>query len=415
MSDRNEFDIAIVMPCLNEAGTLPRCLARAQQALATLGADHGLSGEIVVADNGSSDGSPEIAERLGARVVHVKRKGYGNAIRGGISATRARYVAMGDSDCSYDFCETVPMLLKLAEGYELCMGSRFKGEIQPGAMPWKNRVIGNPLLTGILNLLFKSGLSDAHCGLRAFTRDAFERLRLTSTGMEFASEMLIKASLLDLKRTEVPVTLRPDQRSRAPHLRPWRDGWRHLRYLLMLSPGWLFHVPSAILGAIGLTIFSLLILSQETNVIRVGPFWFGNHWMVLSGALLTVCHQATIFGLATTLFGIRERYRPVTPLLRRVYRLARLEWMLLGGVICLVVGGTFLIDVLVTWSVRGFGALDEIRAMVAAATLALIGVQNIFGGFLLSIIGGNEAEVMAAVDRASRPADEQSDAARTSA
>ena len=401
MEDRGEVDVSIVMPCLNEAGTLADCVADAEEAIATLRKSYGLSGEIVIADNGSTDGGPQIAERLGARVVHVDKKGYGSALIGGIRAARGRYIAMGDADCSYDFREAAPMIVKLREGYDLCMGSRFRGRILPNAMPWKNRYIGNPVLTGVLNLLFRSRLSDSHCGLRAFTKDAFERMRLAATGMEFASEMLIKASLLDLRRTEVPVTLRPDARGHAPHLRPWRDGWRHLRYLLMLSPGWLFHAPSAILGTIGLAIFSILILNPEAEVVKIGPIWFGDHWMIISGALLAVSHQTAIFGLATTLYGIRERYRKATPLLRRVYRLARLEWMLLAGIFFLLLGGGFLTYIIAEWSAQGFGPLAKVREMVAATTLALIGIQNLFGGFLLSIIGGNVAELDIAIEEAS--------------
>ena len=404
MTDPREVDVSIVIPCLNEAGTLPDCVADAKEALAALRKTCGLSGEIVVADNGSTDGSPEIAERSGARVVHVDRKGYGSALNGGICAARGRYIAMGDADCSYDFREAAPMIVKLRDGYDLCMGSRFKGRILPGAMPWKNRYIGNPVLTGVLNLLFRSGLSDAHCGLRAFRKEAFERMRLASTGMEFASEMLIKASLLGLKRTEVPVTLRPDARGHDSHLRPWRDGWRHLRFLLMLSPGWLFHVPSAILGTIGLIIFSILILNPDATVVRIGPISFGDHWMVISGALLAASHQTAMFGLATTLFGIRERYRKATTLLRRVFRLARLEWMLLAGLGCLLLGGGVLVRIILAWSEQGFGPLEEVRQMIAATTLALIGLQNLFGGFLLSIIGGNVAELDVAIEEASQEA-----------
>lgn len=222
-------DVSIVLPCLNEAATLGACIARAQEALAILEARHGLSGEVVVADNGSTDGSRGIAMGLGARVVEVRDRGYGAALSGGFAAARGRFLVMGDSDCSYDFLECVGMVEALAGGAELCMGSRFKGRILPGAMPWKNRWIGNPALSAILRLLFRTGVSDAHCGLRALTRDAFERLRLTSAGMEFASEMVVKAALLGMRVAERPVTLSPDRRGRPPHLRPWRDGWRHLR------------------------------------------------------------------------------------------------------------------------------------------------------------------------------------------
>ena len=212
--------------------------------MAIIQARFGLSGEIVVADNGSTDGSQAIAAAHGARVVAVVDRGYGAALIGGGHAANGKYVVFGDADGSYDFRECVPMVEALIGGADLCMGSRFKGGIAPGAMPWKNRYIGNPVLTGILNLMYRAGISDAHCGLRAVTKDAFGRLRLTGSGMEFASEMVIKAALQRLNIAEVPATLSPDLRDREPHLRPWRDGWRHLRYLLMLSPTWIFTVPA---------------------------------------------------------------------------------------------------------------------------------------------------------------------------
>ena len=240
------IDVTVVMPCLNEIVSLPHCIANARDALERITALYGLTGEIVIADNGSSDGSQELAETLGARVVPVQQKGYGAALIGGCEGAFGRFLLMGDADGSYDFTDGVPMIGRLLEGADICMGSRFKGGIAPGAMPWKNRYIGNPILTGILNLFFRSGVSDAHCGLRAITRDAFRSLRLSGTGMEFASEMVIKASLKKFRIAEVPATLAKDLRDRPPHLRPWRDGWRHLRYLLMLSPTWVFGVPGIV-------------------------------------------------------------------------------------------------------------------------------------------------------------------------
>lgn len=390
--DPEERDVSIVMPCLNEEATLRLCIEGARDALATLDRLYGLTGEIVVADNGSTDGSREIAERLGARVILIAEKGYGNALRGGIEETRGRYIVIGDSDCSYDFREAVPMVERLMHGYDLCMGSRFKGEIRPGAMPWKNRYIGNPALTRILNLFFNSRVTDAHCGLRALSKEAYRRLGLTSDGMEFASEMIIKASLLGMRRTEVGITLHPDRRTRPPHLRPWRDGWRHLRYLLMLSPAWVFFAPSAIIGFFGLVIFAALAINPETKMVRIGPVLFGDHWMVLSGAAIAISHQTALFGLATTIYGIRAGYRTTSKLLRTIIHVARLEFMILIGVILLLVGSLILAGVIVTWSSTGFGQLHELRQMVVATTLASIGVQNFFGGFLISVISGNAAK-----------------------
>jgi glycosyltransferase involved in cell wall biosynthesis len=236
-ADRHpNIDVTIVMPCLNEAEWLPVCIANAKEALDAMYRELDLVGEIVIADNGSVDDSQFVARSLGVRVVDVDERGYGAALAGGFRSANGTYLVMGDADGSYDFRESVWMVRRLVEGADLCMGSRFKGRIEPGAMPWLNRYVGNPVLTFVLNLLFRAGISDAHCGLRALTRASFERLSLSGRGMEFASEMIVKAALIDLKIVEVPTTLSKDLRNRPPHLRPWRDGWRHLRYLLTLSP-----------------------------------------------------------------------------------------------------------------------------------------------------------------------------------
>ncbi len=386
-------DVTIVIPCLNEAGTLPECVGEARQALAVLRQDHGMSGEIVVADNGSEDGSQTIATGLGARVVGVTQRGYGAALIGGITAARGRYIVMGDADCSYDFREAVGMVLKLRDGHDLCMGSRLNGTILPGAMPWKNRYIGNPVLSGILNLLFRSGLSDAHCGMRAFTREGFERMRLSSTGMEFASEMVVKATLVGLKRTEIPITLRPDKRGRPPHLRPWRDGWRHLRYLFMLSPAWLFFVPSAAFAALGLVVGASLLLNTHTEMVSLGPFWFGDHWMVVASGLLILSQQTAIFGLATILYGVSQGYRRPPRILAAITGLARLEFMLLFGAGLLMGGLGLIAYVFLQWSNTGFGMLSMMREMIAGMSLSVLGLQAFFGGFMLSVVAGNDARL----------------------
>ena len=250
-------DVSFVMPCLNEALSLAHCIRRAREACDAITVRHGLSCEIVIADNGSTDGSQAIATGLGARVVPVVERGYGAALRHGFEAAHGRAIpAAGDADGSYDFCDAVAMIDTLVGGADLCMGSRMQGGIAPGAMPWKNRYIGNPLLTGVLNILFRAGIDDAHCGLRALTRDCFTALRLSGSGMEFASEMVIKAALLGVRIVETPATLSPDMRDRPPHLRPWRDGWRHLRYLFMLSPMWLFALPAGLGALLALAIFT---------------------------------------------------------------------------------------------------------------------------------------------------------------
>lgn len=385
-----QVDVSIVMPCLDESLTLPHCMEIAQETLARLRGELGLSGEIVVSDNGSTDGSQALAGELGARVVHCPHRGYGNALIFGIRHARGRMIVMGDSDGSYDFRDAIPMVARLLDGYDLCMGSRLRGEIKPGAMPWKNRYIGNPLLTGILNLFFRSGLSDAHCGLRAFTRETFLRLNLTSAGMEFASEMVVKSALLGLRRTEVPITLYPDRRDRPPHLRPWRDGWRHLRYLVMLTPLWLYFLPAGLLALMSAVIFSLLLRAPAGAVVPLGPVWIGDHWIVLAGGFATGSHLAFLFGLMATVVGIRERYRRATGAIMFLYRMSRLEPMLILGSFLCTAGAALLGSVVIAWSETNFGGLSRMREMVLATTLFILGVQSVFVGFFLSLIAPSE-------------------------
>lgn len=396
---RRQPDVSIVMPCLNEAAALPPCLARAAEALAVLRNRHGLSGEIVVADNGSTDTSRQVAADHGARVVPVARRGYGAALIGGFLAARGRFLVMGDCDGTYDFAEAVPMVEALAEGADLCMGSRFKGVIKPGAMPWKNRYIGNPALSLVLRVLFRTHVDDAHCGLRALTSDCFRRLGLTSLGMEFASEMVVKASLLNCRIAEVPVSLSPDPPGRTPHLRPWRDGWRHLRYMLMLSPTWLFLAPALAFGLTGAVIFAALLAQPGRDMVNIAGILFGDHWMIAAGAMITVAHQTMLFGVAALVYGIREGYRHPGPLLERLLRWVRLEHMLVLSVVLFLAGFVLLGSVLVNWSGSRFGALDAVRQMVGGATLCVLGLQSFFGGFLISITAGNEARLRTAHEK----------------
>jgi glycosyltransferase involved in cell wall biosynthesis len=397
-----DLDVSIVMPCLNEERTLPHCIEMARQALDTLRKRHGLEGEVVVADNGSRDRSRALAKELGARVVDCKVRGYGAALKYGILAARGRFIVMGDADGSYDFRESVAMVEQLMDGFELCMGSRFRGTILPGAMPWLNRQVGNPVLTGILNLLFRSGLSDAHCGMRAFTKSAFERIDPSSRGMEFASEMLIKATLLQQRRTEVPITLHPDGRGRPPHLRPFRDGWRHLRYLMMLSPVGLFLVPGGVLFGAGFAIFAMLWSVPAGRDFKFGGFWVGDHWMALAMALLCSGHLSLLFAMAATLVGIRNGYRQPTRTLRWLYWASKLEHMLLFAVFFAVCGVILLADVYASWAARDFGTLRMHRQVSVAASLLILGMQTFFGGFLLSIVAGNEADLEVALEEARR-------------
>jgi len=387
------IDVSIVMPCLNECGTLAHCIAVARRALDILQTRHALVGEIIIADNGSTDGSQELALSLGARVVTVSRPGYGAAVCGGFGAAHGRYLVMGDADGSYDFIDAVPMVEALMNGADLCMGSRFKGGIKPGAMPWKNRYLGNPVLTGILNLLFRSSVGDAHCGLRALTKRCFLKLRLDGPGMELASEMVIKAALLGQRIAEVPVTLWPDRRGRPPHLRPWRDGWRHLRYLLMLSPCWLFAVPAGVLGSV-----SLAILMTMAATWLSGPEMtrFGNYWAILAGSTLTLSHIGIVLALAGQLYGIRERYRTAPVFLKVLAPCLTLEAMLIAGLGAIATGLAILIGIVVYWSAHSLEPIASVFPAVVGTCAVAIGTQNVLGGFLLAIVSGNEADFLQA-------------------
>ncbi|HEY1447924.1 MAG TPA: glycosyltransferase [Caulobacteraceae bacterium] len=392
--DLAAVDVSFVLPCLNEARSLAPCVEAIREAELGIRAAYGLACEIIVADNGSTDGSQALAEGLGARVIAVAQKGYGAALSGGFRAARGRYLVMGDADGSYDFREAVAMVGALTEGADLCMGSRFAGGIKPGAMPWKNRYIGNPLLTGILNLLFRAGVSDAHCGLRALTRASFDRLQLTGAGMEFASEMVIKAALRGERIVERPATLSPDLRDRAPHLRPWRDGWRHLRYLFMLSPAWLFALPGVAFVATGA--FILAVAGAHFLVARRVVFFFGNYWDVLAGALVGLGHIAIILALASHVHGVRSGYRRPNSWLVGVSRWITLETMILTGLVLAVAGFGDLAWVLAEWSAGLLTRVDSVLPVVIGTLLMTLGGQTILGGFLLAIIGGNEAKFMGA-------------------
>lgn len=385
-------DVSIVMPCLNEAQSLPHCIANAREALDLMRRDLGLSGEIVIADNGSVDGSQLIARSLGARVVDVVSRGYGSALIGGFKGASGKYLVMGDCDGSYDFREAVALVRLLCEGADLAMGSRFKGGIESGAMPWKNRHIGNPILTGILNLFFRAGVSDAHCGLRALTMACFQRLDLTGSGMEFASEMIIKAALKGETIAEAPATLSRDIRDRPPHLRPWRDGWRHLRYLLMLSPAWAFAAPAALFAAGALFIFAMAGAAWAQG--RWESAFFGNYWIVLAGSLLGLAHTAALLGAATHLHGVRAGYRRPIPADSWLSRWISLETMLLAGGGLFLVGVGILASVLLYWSGHNFSGIRNVLPAVLGSTLMAIGAQNAFGGFLLAIGAGHQAEFL---------------------
>lgn len=390
-------DVTIVMPCLNEVQSLPHCMANALDALAMLRTELGMSGEIVIADNGSTDGSQALAIELGARVVPVAERGYGAALIGGCKGAAGRFIIMGDCDGSYNFVDGVAMVAELDRGHDLCMGNRFKGGIAPGAMPWKNRYIGNPGLTGVLNLFFRSGIGDAHCGLRAIRREAFERLGLSGNGMEFASEMVIKAALIKLRIAEVPATLSPDLRERAPHLRPWRDGWRHLRYLFMLSPTWVFGVPGIVAMGAGLLI---LLVAAMHALGLLGPIPFGESWIVIGALLLAVGHTAGMMSLASHLYGVSSGYRMPKPWLLRRRGLLSLESCVVGGLALIVAAVAVMAAVASLWGAGSFAALPSILPVAMAGVAGTVGLQTVFGGFLFAVLAGNDADFLASGHKA---------------
>jgi hypothetical protein len=390
-SNSSAADVSIIMPCLNEAVSLGHCIANAREALSWIEERYGLAGEIVIADNGSTDGSQALAKKLGARVIDVPARGYGAALIGGCQGAYGRYLLMGDSDGSYDFTDGVAMIGRLMDGAGVCMGSRFQGGIAPGAMPWKNRYIGNPALTGILNLFFRSGIDDAHCGLRAITKEAFNELGLSGPGMEFASEMIVKASLKKIRIDQTPATLSVDLRERAPHLRPWRDGWRHLRYLLMLSPTWLFGVP----GLLAMAIATLILGTASLFALGVlqGISFFGASWTIVAGYLFTVGHFCLIMALATYSYGVGRGYRRLYPWLARLSNKVSLETALIAGAAMMMMSLAALIEITVQWSSHGFAALPSILPLTIAATVGAVGLQTALGGFLLAIIADNNARL----------------------
>lgn len=376
------IELSIIMPCLNEAETLAICIGKARGFLERAG----ISGEVLVADNGSSDGSPEIAEANGARVVAVAEKGYGSALRGGIAAARGRYVIMGDADDSYDFVNLMPFVERLREGDELVMGNRFRGGIKPGAMPPLHRYLGNPVLTQIGRLFFGSPCGDFHCGLRGFNRESILRLGLRTAGMEFASEMIVRASLARLRISEVPTTLSKDGRSRPPHLRSWRDGWRHLRFLLMYSPRWLFLYPGLALMAAGV-LLGLWLLPQPRPIAGVV---FDFHTLFYAGLAVVIGYQSVIFAISTLLFVSSEGLMPEDRDLNQALARVSLETGLLAGLLLVLLGAAGTIWAVADWGLQAFGPLEPgrmMRLLIPSGTALVIGCQTIFASFFLSILG----------------------------
>jgi glycosyltransferase involved in cell wall biosynthesis len=366
--------VSVVIPCLNEAETIEECVTRARKALA----DNDIPGEVIVSDNGSDDGSPELATEAGARVIHEPRRGYGSAYLAGFAAARGEYIVMADADLTYDFADIPRFVEQLEDGAQLVMGDRMDN-IQPGAMPWLHRYVGNPILTGILNLFFRTGVSDAHCGMRGFRRDILPVLDLRTTGMEFASEMVIRASKEKLDIREFPIEYHP--RGGESKLSSFRDGWRHLRFLLVHSPTWLFVIPGALLAGIG----ALIALTVAFQIDFFGRTW-DLHSMVAGCLLMIIGVQVLALGLCAHAYGkyfMGER-EPWFDRMRERFKLE--HGLLLGGVITLagLVLGAIIVGI---WIDRDFGTLSEERLAVLAATLIIIGLQVLFSSFLLSILG----------------------------
>lgn len=381
----NEQDaprVSVVIPCLDEAGTLGVCIAKAWAGLAAAG----IPGEVVIADNGSTDGSQQIAVEAGARVVPVARRGYGSALIGGIEAARGEYVVMGDADDTYDFSRIEPFIRELDHGHDLVMGNRFAGGIEHGAMPRLNRFVGNPVLTAVGRILFRSSVRDFHCGLRAFRRDAILGLDLTAPGMEFASEMVIKATLGRLRIAEVPTTLSLDPQGRQPHLRPWRDGWRHLRLLLLYSPRWLFLYPGLLLTAAGVALMCALL----PGPLVVGGARLDVNTLVYASAAIVLGYQAVVFAVFARVFGMTQGLLPEDPSLRRLFGFITLEVGLVAGATLLLAGIGGSAWAVVEWGHRSFGTLDyshEMRIVIPSATLLVVGAQTVVTSFFLSFLG----------------------------
>ena len=376
------LEVSVVIPCLNEARTLAACIEKAQRAFQK----HVIRGEVVVADNGSNDGSQDIARNMGARVIDVQQKGYGSALMGGIDAARGRYIVMGDADDTYDFSQLPRFVDKLRDGYELVMGNRFAGGIEPGAMPPLHRYLGNPVLSFIGRMFFWSNIGDFHCGFRAFSKSAYEKLGMRTCGMEFASEMVVKATLAGLRIAEVPTTLSRDRRGRPPHLRTWRDGWRHLRFMLLYSPRWLFLYPGIFLMLAGGAVGAWLLQSPRT----VHGITFDVDTLLHAMFAVLIGFQAVAFSVFTKIYATTEGLLPKDPRLEGLYKLITLETGLTMGVLLSVAGLGGSLYAVHVWQAHHFGALNPasiLRIVMPSATAMALGCQIIFFSFFLSVLG----------------------------
>jgi glycosyltransferase involved in cell wall biosynthesis len=382
----NNIELSVVMPCLNEAETIEICIRKAFSWMKA----NNVMGEVVIGDNGSTDGSQKLAENLGARVIAIPRKGYGSALMGAIEAARGKYVIMGDSDDSYDFENLTLFVEELRKGKDLVMGNRFKGGIKEGAMPFLHRYLGNPVLSFIGRLFFKCPVGDFHCGLRGFRQDIVSLLDLKTTGMEFASEMVVKATIFKLNITEVPTTLSKDGRTRPPHLRTWRDGWRHLRFLLIYSPRWLFLYPGLFLMLLGF-IMSILIVQGPVDVFN--RVYFDTNTLLYAGAFIIVGYQAVSFGVFTRAYAVQAGFLPVKDSLTKAFNIVSLEAGLIAGLLILLAGlsGTFYS--LYVWEESNFGQLDYskiLRIVIPSVIAIILGLQTVLSSFLLSVLSVNK-------------------------
>ena len=384
-TDNNFPEVSIIMPCLNEADTLAACIGKARKALN----EQKIAGEIIVADNGSTDGSLAIATKLGARLINVREKGYGSALMGGILAARGKYIIMGDADDSYDFLETPKFVEKLREGFDIVQGCRLSsggGVVKPGAMPFLHRAWGNPMFSFLARWWFRSSLHDVYCGLRGFRKDLYYLLDQRCTCMEFATEMIIKASLHGAKITEVPITLHPDGRKdRAPHLRTFRDGWRTIRLFFMCSPRWLFLVPGLVLILLGMAGYAVAMPG-----ITLGAVTFDAHTLLFASLAILCGYQSILFAILTKTFAINEGLLPEDPRMNRFFKLINLERGLITSSITLLVGLALLIMAINQWRLTSFGQLDyaqTMRLVVPGATLSALGFQTILSSFFVSILG----------------------------
>ena len=375
-------ELTVAIPCLNEAATIETCVRKALESMRRLG----IEGEVVVADNGSTDGSQELARESGARVIAVPRRGYGSALAAAVASARGTFVIMGDADDSYDFSRLDPFVEELRAGADLVVGNRFAGGIQQGAMPWLHKYVGNPALTVIAKRMFRSPVGDIYCGLRGFRRTAVEDLDLRSTGMEYAIEMVVKSALHGLRVVEVPTTLSPDGRGREPHLRTWRDGWRSLRFLLLYSPSWLFLYPGAAIVVVGTVVTCFLAVRPRT----VAGVTFDVHTLLYAAIAIVIGYQAMIFSVGAKLFAIAEGLLPASETWNRLFRVVTLEVGLLVGAVLFGIGLAGSVYALVHWGHRSFGPLDyasTLRLVIPSAVLLALGSQTILASFFLSILG----------------------------